>query len=762
MSLVASEPIVAARLHAQAALDVAALSDALALSFGFEPSAAARWAARAGLHNWRRIAVDGEDAAWLLALDAGLHLGGRRVDGTGIAAVCSLPERRGEGAAGRLLTRTLRELFDSGRPIAILHPVMTDLYRRVGFEPAGHRWHASARLADLRGATPAGAMRVRPITERDTPAVRAIYASRAAAQPGALARSDYLWGRLQTARSETRRGDLAPRGYLLVGDEGPEGYIYVAQKPNGASRFDLRVTDVVVHTARAARRAADLLGSHATFGDEVHLWTGPGDPFLASLPESPFRVETCKPWMVRIVDLARALGERGYPRCLDLEIHVDVRDELLPENAGRWTLRIADGRGHAERGGHGRVTMDIRGLAAMYTGYTSADALRVAGLLDGDAEEAARATTARCSRYRTRHRDGAGRARHTVGDPARAGGPGPRRRAVRATARCLTGGRLGMRSERQRVRHVGLSSGATRSMPHEIQPACSATRAGDAALRYPPAMEPRGDIRRFRVARRAVTRMGSVMIVFAALVAAWMVLGALLVGWLHLPPIVLAAGLGAMVVPLLVFLNLPGYVDLGKDGMLVDLRGPKRFVRFDDIEDARIFRQRSGGKTFVSVKVDLTSSAPLEVPLGEDQFGASDRADELAAAITSAVEASAKAGDGAYAAALERGDSTAAAWVARLRRMTASADAGPRDAPVPQDTLLRIVEDPRAAAVARASAAVALGAQLDPTARARVDAATSATAAPKLRIALEAAASADDEAIATALEDVEREANGAV
>ncbi|HEY4119788.1 MAG TPA: hypothetical protein VGM56_18100, partial [Byssovorax sp.] len=237
---------------------------------------------------------------------------------------------------------------------------------------------------------------------------------------------------------------------------------------------------------------------------------------------------------------------------------------------------------------------------------------------------------------------------------------------------------------------------------------------------------------------------------------------ALLVGWLHLPPIVLAAGLGAMVVPLLVFLNLPGYVDLGKDGMLVDLRGPKRFVRFDDIEDARIFRQRSGGKTFVSVKVDLTSSAPLEVPLGEDQFGASDRADELAAAITSAVEASAKAGDGAYAAALERGDSTAAAWVARLRRMTASADAGPRDAPVPQDTLLRIVEDPRAAAVARASAAVALGAQLDPTARARVDAATSATAAPKLRIALEAAASADDEAIATALEDVEREANGAV
>ena len=198
------------------------------------------------------------------------------------------------------------------------------------------------------------------------------------------------------------------------------------------------------------------------------------------------------------------------------------------------------------------------------------------------------------------------------------------------------------------------------------------------------------------------------------------------------------AGLAAMIVPLLVYMNMPGHVDLGKDGMLVDLRGPKRFIRFDDVEDARTFRSHASGKTFVSIKVNLASSAPLELPFGEDQLGVSDRAERLAAAITQAVEANRAAGDGAYSAALERGGATAAAWVARLRRITASADAGPRDAPVPQDTLLRIVEDPRAAAVARASAAVALGRELDATARARVDAATAATAAPKLRIALEA------------------------
>ena len=48
-------------------------------------------------------------------------------------------------------------------------------------------------------------------------------------------------------------------------------------------------------------------------------------------------------------------------------------------------------------------------------------------------------------------------------------------------------------------------------------------------------MEQRGDIQRFRVARAAVTRMGRVMTVFAALIAAWMTLGLSLVSRLQLP-----------------------------------------------------------------------------------------------------------------------------------------------------------------------------------------------------------------------------------
>jgi hypothetical protein len=266
-------------------------------------------------------------------------------------------------------------------------------------------------------------------------------------------------------------------------------------------------------------------------------------------------------------------------------------------------------------------------------------------------------------------------------------------------------------------------------------------------------------VERFRVARGEVSRIGSIMKVFAILVAAWIGLGVVLLGALHLPAVSLAAGLGAMVVPLLIYLNLPGWVDVGTDGLLLDLRGPKRYVPFSELEGATLFRKSAGGKCFVGVALALTSGAPIEIPLGEDQFGAGDRADVLARSIAAALNRYRQAGGADHAAALERGDATAAAWVTKLRTIGEGANAGPRAAPVPADVLLRIVEDPQASAPARASAAVALAKNADADGRARIAAAGAATASPRLRIALEAATGDDDAAIATALEEVDREAD---
>jgi hypothetical protein len=97
-------------------------------------------------------------------------------------------------------------------------------------------------------------------------------------------------------------------------------------------------------------------------------------------------------------------------------------------------------------------------------------------------------------------------------------------------------------------------------------------------------------------------------------------------------------------------------------------------------------------------------------------------------------------------------------WIQSLRAIGSGAHVDHRTAPVAPERLFRIVEDPSLAPSARAGAAVALGASLDEGGKLRLKEAAHATAAPKLRIAIEAAAAGDDSALTEALSELESEA----
>ena len=73
---------------------------------------------------------------------------------------------------------------------------------------------------------------------------------------------------------------------------------------------------------------------------------------------------------------------RGYPAGLNAELHLDIRDDILPSNEGRLVLEIAGGRGEVRPGGEGRIRLDVRDLAALYSGFMSPAELRTLGTLD--------------------------------------------------------------------------------------------------------------------------------------------------------------------------------------------------------------------------------------------------------------------------------------------------------------------------------------------------------------------------------------------
>jgi predicted acetyltransferase len=100
------------------------------------------------------------------------------------------------------------------------------------------------------------------------------------------------------------------------------------------------------------------------------------------LPEQTAKIKNQKRWMLRIVDVYKALQLRGYPLGIETELHLAVQDDLLAVNNDKFILSIANGRGEVTQGGKGELQLDIKGLASLYTGLFTPNNLKLAGKLD--------------------------------------------------------------------------------------------------------------------------------------------------------------------------------------------------------------------------------------------------------------------------------------------------------------------------------------------------------------------------------------------
>lgn len=272
------------------------------------------------------------------------------------------------------------------------------------------------------------------------------------------------------------------------------------------------------------------------------------------------------------------------------------------------------------------------------------------------------------------------------------------------------------------------------------------------------AVSPAGG-QRFKIGRGTLADFRSLIVKLLAGVTLWLAAFFVLIptllpvmkGWfLVLGP----GGLLAMVLALIVYLNLPGWLHVGTDGVWIDSRGSRQYVPFADIDDAPPYAEDVMGKRMIGVALALRSGVSIKVPIGEDQFGADKRVAELSAGIRAALETFRRSSTEDDAASLEPRDRSAEAWLARLRSFGEGANAGPREAPIPVDRLWRIVEDPHAIPAVRAGAAVALARGLDAEGKQRLRVVAGSTAAPHLRIALEAAAEDDEDAVSAALNEV--------
>ena len=337
----------------------------------------------AGRENLR-VLEDGDTVLGGLAIyRMGQWFGGKRLPMAGFALVVARPERRGQGVARRMMAESIQELA-SEFPIATLYASTQALYRRVGFEQAGTANNYAMPIASLGKATMDGMHAVDPC---DHEPFRDLDRQRARTSDGCLDRSEGMWHRLT-------RDDLhKPFAYVVQYDDGPEGFLIFDQQTSNLPawpRYDkctvLRARDLVATTPRAYDSILAFVAGQRSIVD-LFSWNGPAaDPWLLRSAENHAIVAAHRRWLLRILDVRRALEQRGY-RGADGELHLEVHDDLIEANCGRFLLRVEQGSGRVEEGGNGAVRLDISALAPLFTGYLSAQALADAGKLSAANQE---------------------------------------------------------------------------------------------------------------------------------------------------------------------------------------------------------------------------------------------------------------------------------------------------------------------------------------------------------------------------------------
>lgn len=343
--------------------------------FNSPPDSEDTYLERIGVGNFRSIYRSGVLAGGLATIPMGQWWGGQRVPMTGLAAVGISPEHRGSGAAIALLQHTLQELHANGVSLSALYPATQRLYRKAGYEQGGTFcvWSIETGAIQVQERL----LPWRSVALSDPTVFHDLYQQQAKQHNGHLDRHPTIWQEI--VKAGDREGLYA---YTLGTVDEPQGYVIFSQKSSEGGGI-LRLRDWVVLSSAAGRAFWTFLADHRSTVDQVR-WRGAAiDSLTLFLPEQSAQFKRIERWMLRIIQVKSALEKRGYPPDLQTELHLDIQDDMLPENNGTFVLSVAHGRGEVSPGGRGDLRLGIRGLAPLYSGLFSPTQLQRVGYLDG-------------------------------------------------------------------------------------------------------------------------------------------------------------------------------------------------------------------------------------------------------------------------------------------------------------------------------------------------------------------------------------------
>lgn len=307
---------------------------------------------------------------------------GRSQPMAGIAAVASVPERRGAGLAPEVLRAILARCRSEGTAVSALYPSRASVYRRLGYEYAGILTQYRMPLGELPHSKAAG---VEEMAEADLPAMQACYRRLAARGVGMVDSDEEYWWRMRVVRRWNP--DVASRAVVVRGAEGIDGYAtFQLDSLPETWGFRITCTHLIADTASALAALLGYFRSFRGLGAQLVWYGAPNEPLGLLVGGGAETIQAARMvrFMTRILDVPDAFRRRGAAD-VQGEALVAVRDELFPENEGPFRVRAEGGRIEVERAsGPAGAAIGIGALSALYAGYMAPSDLVRTGLVRGD------------------------------------------------------------------------------------------------------------------------------------------------------------------------------------------------------------------------------------------------------------------------------------------------------------------------------------------------------------------------------------------
>ncbi len=318
--------------------------------------------------------------------------GGASIGCAGVTAVTVRTDHRRRGLLRAMMDQLFADAIEAQEPVAALYASEARIYGRFGFGLSAPADTLTIDAAALRtvGGDPG---LVQLVDHDDAPAALApILDAVRGLRAGLLDRDDALWQHWFGAhRDKDRDGEYGPRWIAVVPGRGYAVYRvkdgdWANRRPNAT----LQVTELLA-TDRAAEAALWAFLGTVDLVTTVVFTRAPTDTPLRWLVDDETMVSPVPafPLYLRVLDMPTALTARTYRH--DDTVVLEVADEQVAANRGRWRLSVEGGSATCERtDDHPDATLDVAVLGSLYLGGVSTVTLRDAGRLIASPEVADR------------------------------------------------------------------------------------------------------------------------------------------------------------------------------------------------------------------------------------------------------------------------------------------------------------------------------------------------------------------------------------